>query len=339
MKYFIAFLFCECFELTYFYEAMLKILSKEQWTREVLKVRPLQLTEKSIFIDAFTNLTALKPVFYLYQQKDQTLISYIAFVRNGCIDHPFYFFYSSFWIADHLSDAKYAACLTEFVKQLTQLHRKILIKLPTEIEDLRPFQWNHFAIKHHYTYVKELSSLNYHETTRKNIRKCQKAGYVCRVEDLNHDTLHLNLGILKELNFFGKAKVNSIGELLMIAGRAGSVKCFNCYRDDRLVASNIILMDEEYKIAYTLLLNKIERTIKDDVHSLLHDFFFKELKLMGYEKVDLLGADLPTIAEFKSRFNAKLVPHFVVSYSQSQATVNKRIAKAKAILKKFIYKH
>lgn len=295
------------------------------------------MNEQPVFIEAFQSLTSTEAIFYLYQDKEQILISYVAFVKNRRIVHPFYFFYSSLWVGSGLSDAKYGECLTHFMSELKRYYRAIVIKLPVEITDIRPFIWNSFSIAHHYTYVKDLSNLSYHHTTKKNINKCKLVGYSCSVDDLNSHTLNLNLHILSDLGFFGKGQIETIGKLLTLASEAGYLKSFNCYKDAALVASNLILMDPDYKIAYTILLNKVERKLKDDVHSLLHDFFFNELLAQGYEKVDLMGADIQRIAEFKSRFNATLTPHFVVNYRQSQAMFNRWILKLKYRVKRLIY--
>lgn len=318
---------------------MLKVLSQQEWIAEVLKTRPLQLNEQPVFIETIENLTSAKAVFYLFQERAQTLISFIAFVKERTICNPIYFLYSPLWVADNLSDAKYVECLMEFIKSLQQVYTSISIKLPFSITDIRPFMWNKFSVAHHYTYLQRLSALNYHETTKKNINKCKKQAYTCAIADLDEQSLNTNIAIYRDFSFFTESKILIIKQFLSVAAEAGYLKSFNCYKDNVLVASNLILMDAEQKIAYTILLNKIEKNIKDDIHSLLHDFFFNELQKAGYELVDLLGGDIQSIAMFKSRFGARLVPHFVVNYRQSTALFNDWILGLKRRVKQLIYRY
>jgi hypothetical protein len=98
-----------------------------------------------------------------------------------------------------------------------------------------------------------------------------------------------------------------------------------------------LFLDEVYKIAYTVLLSKASKN-KDDIHSLLHHYFFTDLKERGFEKIDLLGADMMNISAFKSRFNANLHPHFLVRYSKATKVFMDITNKTKNAAKKIISK-
>ena len=174
--------------------------------------------------------------------------------------------------------------------------------------------------------------------TEKNIKKAITAGYDCRQEELNQENLNLNLQIFKDLKAYSSTRINQIQDLLSIMNDERYLTSFNCYKDGKLIASNLIFLDKNYKFAYTVLLNKIPRTNKDDVHSLLHDFFFNKLKEGGYEYVDLLGGDMQGIAPFKARFNAALRPHFQVSYNKNAVRIDSTIKKSKDLVKKLIAK-
>ena len=312
---------------------MLKVLQREEWQKQVLEIRPLQMNEDAVFVETLSNLSYGKPVYILYQKNDKVIFSFIAFVKGKKIFHPFHFFYSAFWVANGLSDTQYCEYLDDFVAELMPKYEEIQIKLPTNIVDIRPFLWNNFSITNYYTYIKDLENLDYHTSTAKNIRKAKQGNYICREEELDELSLSLNLKLFSDLKVYGAKKINNIGQLMRLLSKNGFLKSFNCYKDNELVASNLILLDEKTKVAYTVLLNKTSRSIKDDVHSLLHDFFFNKLKADGYFFVDLLGGDMKSIAAFKSRFNAELQPHFLVRYNKRNAAISKGVSKLKNLAK------
>ncbi|GAB1462827.1 GNAT family N-acetyltransferase [Pedobacter sp. UBA4863] len=318
---------------------MLRILQREEWQEAILKNRDLNINEESAFIDVLRNLTSLDPVYFIYQANNKAIISFIAYTKGEQIRHPSHFFYSAFWIENNLSDTQYCQYLYEFISALVKQYDTIEIKLPIDVLDIRPFLWNKFSITNYYTYIKKLDKLDYHSVTEKNIRKVKKLGYTCVREKMNGESLNVNLQLFSDLKVYGKRKIANIGKLMMALSGQGYLESFNCYKDDELIASNLILLDEKFKIAYTLLLNKTSRINKDDVHSLLHDFFFTQLKEDGYSYVDLLGADMKNIASFKSRFKTDLKPHFLVRYNKRKVYIDNGVDKikslAKLILKRF----
>ena len=317
---------------------MLKVLQREDWVAQIEKTRPLMLNEEQNVVNVLCQGGDLTPVYFLYQKKDKILISYIALTKRKEIKHPFHFFYSAFWVDENFSDTQFCQFLDEFVKELLTIYKKIDIKLPVGLADIRPFLWCGFSVVNYYTYLKNLADLSYHPITAKNIRKAQKEDYECKQEELNQESLKLNLQIFKDLKAYSSAKIDAIGALILVMKDGGFVTSFNCYRNKTLIASNVVFLDAKNKIAYTVLLNKIPRSNRDDVHSLLHDFFFTKLKADGFEYVDLLGGDMQGIAPFKSRFNTALRPHFLVRYDKKMALFSTVVSSSKQFAKKLLAK-
>lgn len=317
---------------------MLKILQREDWVAEIEKVRPLKMNEELSVVSFLCQEYALVPAYFLYHIKNNLVISYVALTKRKKIIHPSHFFYSSFWIKETLSENQYCEYLDGFLNALLKLYQRVEIKLPVGIDDMRPFLWQHFSVNNYYTYLKKLDSLDYHTVTEKNIRKAREIGYECRWEPLTATSLELNLQIFKDFKVYSSSSIRKIERLMLAMQRNRYLASFNCYNNDELVASNLIFLDKNNKIAYTVLLNKTSRSNKDDVHSLLHDFFFTKLNEDGYECVDLLGGDMRGIAPFKSRFNTVLKPHFVVKFERKNAAVKKGIATLKYVVKKFLAK-
>lgn len=317
---------------------MVKILQREEWVAEIEKVRPLMMNEELVVVNVLCDYSHSIPQYFLFQKKDRTVFSFIALTKDSEIKAPFHFFYSPFWANPNLTDTQYCQYLDEFLVELLNRYKKIEIKLPVGITDIRPFLWRNFSVVNYYTYVKQLDSLDYHHVTEKNIRKARNAGYECKQETLDKTSLSLNLKLFVDLKVYSSSKIQAIGSLLDTMSARGNLTCFNCYKNNELVASNLIFLDKKNKKAYTVLLNKISRANKDDVHSLLHDFFFTSLSNNGYEYVDLLGGDMPGIAPFKSRFNTKLEPHFLARYSKRKALFEDAVNKTKNAIKQVLAK-
>lgn len=315
---------------------MLKVLERKEWVVEVEQTRHLLLNEEEDVINALCQGGRLKPVYFLFQKKNKTVVSYIALRRGNEIKHPFHFFYSAWWVDPALSDTQYCEYTTELLNSLLSKFTKVVIKLPIGVFDVRPFLWTQFSVTNYYTYIKPLATLNYHPATEKNIRKAKNGGYNCKQEELENESLLLNLELFKDLKVYSSAQIITLKNLMLVMKEHGRITSFNCYKDDKLVAANLVFLDEKNKTAYTVLLNKVPRTNKDDVHSLLHDFFFTKLQTLGYTHVDLLGGDMQGIAPFKSRFKTILTPHFLVSYSKNSAVLYGMLKKIKLLVKKVI---
>jgi len=312
-------------------------LSRKEWVEAIERLRPLHLNEREYVIDALMATFKVSATYFIYSDKEKPVISFIALGNKKKIFNPIHFFYSAFWVDESLSDPKYAACVSHFLKELTAKFNNVEIRLPLSINDVRPFLWNNFTVKNFYTYVKDLQEESYHPSTAKNIRKTANKGYECKRENLNEHNLALNMQLLTALQFFPKTIVGIEAFLKRVSSK-DEISCYSCYLNGELIASNIMFLDFQNKIAYTVLLNKLADEIKDDVHSLLHHFFFRDLKERGFAEVDLLGGDMQSIAAFKARMNASLKPHFVVSYSKKKSSVKGYLQKVKYIAKRLISK-
>jgi hypothetical protein len=312
-------------------------LSRNEWVEEIVQLRPLYLNEQEHVVEALMATFGVSATYFIYRDKEKPIISFIALGNRKKIFNPLHFLYSAFWVEGNLSDPKYAESVSHFLKELTAKFNNIEIRLPTSVNDVRPFIWNNFTVSNFYTYVKDLEEQRYHPSTTKNIRKTADKGYECKRENINEDNLALNMQLLTELQVYPKTKV-AIEKFLKSVSSKNEFSCYSCYLNGKLIASNIMFLDAHNKIAYTVLLNKVANEVKDDVHSLLHHFFFKDLREAGFAEVDLLGGDMQNIAAFKARMYAHLKPHFVVSYSKNKSVIKHSLHRCKYMLKKIISK-
>ena len=304
---------------------MLYSLDRQHWVKEIEVIRSLLLNEQEKIINSICDVYKCNVVYFLFKRKDKVIISFIAFVKGNRIFQPVHFFYSAFWVDDHLSDRVYIDSVFEFVGKIKGIYNVIDIVLPVQIKDIRPFLWQDFSVGNRFTYLKRTAETKYGKYMERKLAKASTLPFQFLEEKLNYNSIALNLDLLTQLKFRA-SKVKKIENLLQLLSTTKYLVAFNSYLDNRLVISDILLKDEENKKIYEILKNKSKEV--ENIHSISYHHLFKFYNQQGYVIVDLMGADMQSISKFKAGFNPSLVPHFVVNY--------KRIYQLKSVAKKYI---
>jgi hypothetical protein len=194
---------------------------------------------------------------------------------------------------------------------LKKKFRSINLKLGINIIDIRPFIWSGFKIQTKYTHLKN-NLLLAHKSVIKNLSKISDQKYYFEVEQPCESSIKLNIDFLQKL---GSSKFHCIKYEMLIKKWAenGYLKAFNIYKNQELLCSNLVLIDEATKRAYTILLNNVDYTEKY-AHTFLYqsitDWCFKK----GIFEIDFCGANIPGISIFKSYFNTELKIYYKISY-------------------------
>ncbi|MDQ8003183.1 MAG: hypothetical protein REI64_00210 [Pedobacter sp.] len=318
---------------------MINYLSAEVWMSTILKDRQLFFNEKLEFVDAIAKSFLLETNYIVYVVRGKVVISLIAYSKGKKIIDPLYFIYSTFWVAK-LKDTQYCTYVTDFLNSLTTSFTHISLNLNTNIVDVRPFSWCGFSTKNRYTYLKYLSNSEggYSADINRSVKEFQSLGAKVDLLPISDDILTKNFGFLRDNGFFSSSEmVNVITSFRNLKGY-NSVQLFGCYIDDQLFASSIVLLDDMSKVAYIAFVCKIERKVSGNhsMHAYLYDAMFSYFKKNGYENVDLLGANVYSIAKFKSKFTANLKVYYQVDYSATKNYISAFLSKLKRVVKKMI---
>lgn len=304
-------------------------LSREDWEREVEKVRPLMFNETNDVTSAITSTYNLIPKYIAYFENDKLVVSFLAFTVGSSIKLPIHFFYSAIWISPNFSDTKYCQIFLNFLRGLKRDFKSINVRLPHHIVDIRPFIWTGFEVENRFTYVKNLISLNYSKDVSKNISKLSELEFVFKEERLSTHILDLNLELFYDLSHYPSFKIQQIKTLIKKLSVTPYLTCFSCYLRNDLVASHILFIDEKNKMVYTVLRNKIIGRSINSIHTILYHHLFLHFKNKGYLHIDLLGADMERISLFKSRFKANLFAVNILRYSKYQSMISNLIRYSK----------
>lgn len=294
---------------------MITEVSEVQWKLN-LAGRNLGMAFNSDYLKPIADSFNCSIKYILEKSKDELNFAIVVFCRGNNIVIPENFSYNPFWLNPKLSEKKQIEILTSLIKRLKGNYKKMSIKFNTDIYDVRPFIWENFSLDVRYTHFKT-DNFNYDRSVIKNLTKDVINKYVFKVEDLDKQSLSINLESLSTLNFSTK-KINRYRELLQAWALSGYLKAFNVYKGADLICSNLVLLDFNNSKAYTILLNKVDPEHKL-AHTYLYDQIIKWCKSNHIDDLDFCGANIKGISEFKSRFNTELKMYFIVSFEPFQA--------------------
>lgn len=300
------------------------------WKAETGKLK-LPIFYDADFLTATSNVFNTKVDYYILRKKGNVVGLAAFHIKNKNIVTPESFTFSTLWFSDQLGDVGFVESATSIIKLLKSNYTKIKIKLNPHIKDIRPFSWANFQIESKYTYLKK-GYKESHYSVSKNLSKLPDNFYVFKVESADRNSLDINLKFLKSIGF-STSVCERYNHLLKNWDKLGILKAFNLYKENKLICSNIVILDKEDSKAYTILLNNASKEDKY-AHTYLYQSIIDWCEENDIREVDLCGANLQSVAKFKSYFNAELTSYFLLSYSPLHTQLVCLIGKIKFHLKK-----
>lgn len=289
------------------------------WSKITLEVWEVKI--RKLKLPIFFNVDFLKTTSknfnvevycYSFEKRGRLLALGAFYVKSKKIITPESFSFTALWFANELSDVAYLECADSLIQLLKDNFYKISLRLSSQINDVRPFIWSNFRIENKYTYIKRDYS-EPHYSISKNLSKLPENHYCFKVENIDPQSIEVNLKFLKVLGF-SNALCDFYKPLIIEWGKLGFVKAFNVYKQNELICSNIVIIDISENKIYTILLNNVSDQEKY-AHTYLYQSIINWAKENYITEIDLCGANLPSVAKFKSYFNAELVGYFVVTNS------------------------
>ena len=292
---------------------MFQELSESDWNQFIAQHPDAGVFDLPSCLKATAAVYHAKINYFAYLKNNQILVAIAVFVKDDKIIVPHHYYRSSFLILKDQNPLVINQAIIALLTTLKERTKSIQIALPLNIQDIRPFIWTDFQPQIRYTYIKELETLDYHENINRNIKKAEKNQFTYAYDTDYEASLRLHQ---QDLKLFGisTAQNEQLSELFKQWIATGLLKSFNAYKDGVLIASNLLLCDEKQNIAYKLM---ISTSVYNElgVQSALYDYTFQLLKEKGFQKVDLYGANMQSIADFKGKFNPELHSFFVLTYS------------------------
>ncbi|KHJ39630.1 hypothetical protein PBAC_01410 [Pedobacter glucosidilyticus] len=255
----------------------------------------------------------VKYVFFKDKEKINFAIAF--FNKRSKVILPEHFTHNPIWINLALSERKQLDIYLQLVKYLKSKYSKIVLKLNTNVNDIRAFKWEGFNVETRYTYIRKKGTLA-HKSIESRIKKSLGSSLNVQIDDTSKDDITINVDFLKVLNF-NRRKRESYLKLFSSWKEKGFLKSFSISKEKKVLGVFIVLLDKNTKKISTLMINGADRNL-DYLHATIYNEINKWSDENGFEEVDYCGANFNGIAQFKSLFYPELKPYFLLRYSKNQ---------------------
>lgn len=314
---------------------MLKELTSSEWNAWVEQQPWVPIQANVNFIELIASVYHVNPHYYLVEYKETYTAAFAVFVKGNKIVLPTHFFYSAFFINPDLKNSVINKSLRTAIYELKKRYTSIQLKLPPEFTDIRIFQWNGFKINILYTFYKVLNELNdYSENLRRNLKKIENENLETKVNSTEEYSLKRNLRQAQSYGMSVKA-IKLLSQLVSGMSAKNMLTEFTIFKEDENIASAFLFHDA--RRAYLMMINSDEKWGDLNPQTKLYHDFFTYFQSKQLVEVDLLGANIPSVSEFKSKFNVKLMPYYYVEYQKFETIHNIKNyfkKKLKKVLKK-----
>ncbi len=297
---------------------MILEIDSTRW-RNILPLKSLSLFFNPDYLEAVGYAFNVNVRYFIFFEKETVLFASVVFEKNKNIVLPECFTYSPLWMCESLSDYKKVEIQKLFIEILKKQYRKILFKFNIDILDVRPFKWQKFQEQVKYTYIKNTSELP-HKSIIKNLKKIDHDLFEFETKVTEISCLAVFMPFFTSLGY-SESRWDCCKELFTLWSESGYLRTFNIKKGNQVIASNLVLLDNNMQKAYTIVLNPTDNTEKY-IHTYLYQNIIDWLQVNGYTEVDLCGANIEGVASFKSFFLPALKSYYYVSYSSFNPLLN-----------------
>lgn len=286
----------------------------------------LPLFLNKTWIDTFSNINQVD--FKLYAVKKNNTINAIfgIFHKDRKIVQIPLSYYNSlvFFIEKRKikieNNEKKNRILVLITKFLKKNYSSIVMNLTIDFDDSRPFFWNNITVNNRYTFVIDLNnfdSANYKHSTRKAIAKAKKMD-VEITNEFDFDSFwKLNSETFARQNSKFPYKEKQCRYLLENLYKENLLIQYNAKMDGLVKSSRIVVRSENEKKIYDFLSASDPDSLSSGINSLLVDKIIMDFK-NKYNQYDLCGANIESIARFKSGFGGDLKQFFQICWYKNK---------------------
>lgn len=198
---------------------------------------------------------------------------------------------------------------------LEEEYHSVALHLQPSLTDVRTFSWSGWKIRPFYTYRLELgafepllkswsSSRRYDFRKNRDDYRVEKTDDVGAIIELCAESYERSGRTLPG----GKTSIRSMVRTLVESGLAAAYTAVPLEETARPEAGTVILQHEE-KAYYWLSGSR-----RGPAMTVLLGTLLERLSREGFHTFDMVGANTPSIAEFKRQFGPELVPYFRAEY-------------------------
>lgn len=252
--------------------------------------------------------------------KELPAVSAIFFFgRNGQLKHPplnpylSIDFQSTSTTANHRVEFQWLSICERLGSEMLRRGLTTIIPLPPVVVDVRPWQYLHFDVGVKYTYFIDFP---YHlsgadQSVRRNVSVAEKLGYRCvRTTDMAHVEECLR-GTAERQKFPLQLSRDDLRLAQRLIGEE-NFRAYVAYAPNGEPASAKILLHRAGGRALAWLAGTKANQLQSGVNQILNWHVLQELEQIGAAGIDMVGANLATVAVAKAKWGGKLVPYFTL---------------------------
>lgn len=298
------------------------------------------LFNQMFFLNSVAKAYEKEISIYTVSEKDKALLSVPILHNKRNASLATHFFYQAIIKHQDFSEHKLLDIWEHLLGRLKIDFDAIDLKFAPYVEDIRALTWAGFGNKIYYTAILDLDSEpNYSENIRRSIKKALKAGLSIRTLTYSEEIIAEHVLDMRK-NGLGSKEPSSINHWMKALSESGALLIFELLdANQHRIGSSIYLQDK--KQAY--LISVMGGQEKSGGQAYLYDQAFAYFKSKGIEQIDLLGANIPSIAIYKSKLGAKQQSYVISTYrkffffaflSHQTKTLLKRLLKSIRIINK-----
>lgn len=188
-----------------------------------------------------------------------------------------------------------------------------LLHLPPDVDDVRPWTWGGFLVAVRYSYVIDLpydpSLMN--RSHRSNAAKASRNGLIVQRTEQIAPVLQCLEATEERTEFSPRISGDELGTAVALLG-CDSLRMYVCCDTAGRAASACVVLHAPGARAVGWMAGGRTTVPYEGSSHLLWRAVFDDLASAGAVGIDLCGANIPSVAEFKSRWGARLVPTYSV---------------------------
>lgn len=286
------------------------------------------------FADLISTTYERTLTWYVVSDQKNILFSFpiIHHQRNASL--VTHFFYQAIPLNLQLSDVQFKESWKLLISTLKEDFDSIDFKFAPYVEDISPFLTAGFEQEIRYTSILNLQVFpKYSENVRRSLKKASKHNLNVHVHQYHKEIISEQI---QDMLKYGLGKKHALKFPIWFEylSNQKSTLIFELRDEKHRIGSALYLYDKEQ--AY--LIATMGGQEESGGQAYLYDRAFNHFQEMGLKQVDLLGANIPSVALYKSKLGGELHPYFMVSYRKHKirAKIQANIkAFAKRMLKSF----
>ncbi|WP_377887630.1 GNAT family N-acetyltransferase [Alkalihalobacillus sp. R86527] len=185
--------------------------------------------------------------------------------------------------------------------------------LPTDYTDVRPWKWANFDVGVRYTFLMNFpySIEKAGPSVRSRYRKLCQNGF--RVERTNDMSLIYNCLIETEIrNGFSHSLSLKDLELAQDIMGEDMMRSYVTYSPDGKPVSGSVVLHKENGRGISWLVGYKRDYAQDSPNTLMDVFCFSDLHKAGATGIDLVGANMKSVADNKAAWGGEMVPYYTI---------------------------